>query len=799
MKKINPAYNPYEILRKVLLPYWPIFAISVAGAYLIGKTYLRFQLSEFQVFARLLIKEEGGIESALLRELNIESPAKLVDNEIEILKSSNITDDIAKNINAYVRITQKGNFQSVVMPYDFPIRFEALKEDSLLELPNKIIRIAEKGKYFTIDGKKYQPRTQIVNFEGFDFRMEVDPVALANVITSTDYKLEIISAQGASQSIGKRLSAIKVGKNTSIIEVSFIDPNVQNATQILNEVLNVYTDASVTEKRKSAQYSLDFIDQRLRLINGELDSVERNIQNFKSSNGIVDISSQAAQYLSNVRETDERLANLNLQFSILDDIEKYISGKFNNTGIVPSMIGIEGPMLNTLLQDLYRLETELSKRKKISGVRDEIYIGLEEEIAKTKRGIKENMANIRSNLMVTKTVIDRELSKQNSLLSSLPQQERTLVDISRQQNIKNQIYTFLLQKREESAISYAATVSDIRIIERAFGGTQVGPKTQLTYVIGFSLGLLIPFIFLYIWKFMSPKLQYRDEITYLTDVPIVGEIINDPERRKIVVGLKDRGLISESMRTLRTKLGIFFKNPGKKDIVSEELAKFILVTSSIPGEGKTFVSINLGVSYSLTGKRVVLIGADMRKPTLHKVFEINSRNGLSSFLSGTVDVESVIFPTEYDNLFIIPSGVIPPNPTELFESNKMDELFRYLKDNFDVVILDTPPLGLVSDAELLAKYTEMTLFVVRQNKTFKEAIIEVINKANDSGNFQNMGIIFNGIKPNGIGRYAYYGYGYGGYGYGYGYGYSGYGYYAGGVKKTGYGYFFKSLFKGMKN
>jgi capsular exopolysaccharide synthesis family protein len=482
----------------------------------------------------------------------------------------------------------------------------------------------------------------------------------------------------------------------------------------------------------------------------------------------------------------------------LDDIEKYINGKFNNSGIVPSMIGIEGPMLNTLLQDLYRLEIEISRRKKISGVRDEIYIGLEEEIAKTKRGIKENMANIRSNLMVTKSVIDRELSKQNSLLSSLPQQERTLVDISRQQNIKNQIYTFLLQKREESAISYAATVSDIRIIERAFGGTQVGPKTQLTYVIGFSLGLLIPFIILYIWKFMSPKLQYRDEITYLTDVPIVGEIINDPEKRKIVVGLKDRGLISESMRTLRTKLGIVFKSTNKKDVISEELAKFILVTSSIPGEGKTFVSINLGVSYSLTGKRVVLIGADMRKPTLHKVFEINSRNGLSSFLSGTVDVDRVIFPTEYDNLFIIPSGVIPPNPTELFESSKMDELFQYLKNHFDVIILDTPPLGLVSDAELLAKYTEMTLFVVRQNKTFKEAIIEVINKASDSGNFQNMGIIFNGIKPNGIGRYAYYGYGYGGYGYGYGYGYSGYGYYGGGVKKTGYGYFFKSLFKGMK-
>ncbi len=796
MKKINPAYNPYEILRKVLLPYWPIFAISVAGAYLVGKTYLRFQLAEYQVFARLLIKDDGGIESALLKELNIQSPTKSVDNEIEILKSSNITDDIAKNINAYVRITQKGNFQSVVMPYDFPIRFEALNEDSLVELPSKIIRINEGGNFFTIDGKKYQPRTQLVNFDGQDFRMEVDPVKLKNQLTTTDYKLEIIAPSLASKSIGGRLSATKVGKNTSIIEVSFIDPNIQNATQILNEVLNVYTDASVIEKRKSAQYSLDFIDQRLRLINGELDSVERNIQNYKSINGIVDISSQAALYLSNVQETDKQLGSLNLQFSVLEDIEKYVNGKSNSNGIVPSMIGIEGPLLNTLLQDLYRLETELSKRRKISGIRDEVYIGLEEEIAKTKRGIKENIANIRSNLNVTKNVIDRELLKQNSLLSGLPQQERTLVDISRQQNIKNQIYTFLLQKREESAISYAATVSDIRIIERAYGGTQVGPKTQLTYVIGISLGLLIPFVLLYIWKFLSPKVQYRDEITFLTEVPVLGEIINDPEKRKIVVGLKDRGMISESMRTLRTKLGGILNSSAKHD--KEGMAKVMLVTSSVPGEGKTFLSVNLGVSYSLTGKRVVLIGADMRKPTLHKVFDIHSRNGLSSFLSGTSDIETVIFPTAYDNLFIIPSGVIPPNPTELFESTSMEELMNYLYSNFDIVIMDTPPLGLVSDAELLAKYSSLTLFLVRQDRTFKEAILEVINKANDTQNFLNMGIVFNGIKPNGIGRYAYYGYGYGGYGYGYGYGYSGYGYYGSGVKKTGYGYYFKSFFKGFK-
>jgi capsular exopolysaccharide synthesis family protein len=205
----------------------------------------------------------------------------------------------------------------------------------------------------------------------------------------------------------------------------------------------------------------------------------------------------------------------------------------------------------------------------------------------------------------------------------------------------------------------------------------------------------------------------------------------------------------------------------------------------------------LGVSYSLTGKRVLLVGADMRKPSLHKPFKINTRKGLSSYLSGASDLDAIIYETEYDNLSIIPSGVIPPNPTELFENPLMNTLVEALKERFDMIIIDSPPLGLVSDAELLAKYADMSIFLLRQGKTFKDAVMEVLIRAQETGLFKNMSLVFNGVKPTGIGKYAYYGYGYGGYGYG-GYGYGGYGYYGSGVKKTGYGFYLKRLFGRIK-
>lgn len=785
--KENPAYNPYEIVRKVILPFWPVFLITLVIAYFAGKTYLRFQTPLYEVYAKILLKVDGGIEQSILKELNVFSAQKSVENEMEILRSSNITDDIARRLNTYIQITQMGDISKVVMNYEFPWKLEAINEDSIHSISDLEIIFNPDFESFQINGKKLPLKNQIIRINKTQYRLTIDIESMLKINVNTPYRLSIWDIKSAAAQLSTKLRTTQIGENTTIIGIKYQDPNVINAQRIVNEVLQSYMSSSVADKRKSAQFSLDFIDSRLRLINGELDSVERKIERFKLKNGIIDLSAQANLYLNTVKETDQRMANIDLQLSVLQDIEQYINGKIGNSGIVPSTMGIDEPLLNNLLKRLFDLESEKSKRQKISGVNDEVYLGFEDEIDKVKRAISDNIQSIRSNLKISKSQINAELISKNSLLNQIPEQERRLIDISRQQTIKNEIYTFLLQKREESAISYAATVSDVRIIEKAFGGTKISPKPNLVYVTAFSLGIFIPLILLFILIMLNPKIQFRNELEYLTEIPIVGEIMFDKQKRNIVVGLKDRSLISESLRTIRTKLS-HIKG------VSNSSCKTILVSSSIPGEGKTFLSVNLGISYSLTGKKVLLVGGDMRKPTLHRPFKLQSRKGLSSFLSGASDIETVIFPTEFDNLFIIPSGVIPPNPTELFESETMSNLMAELKSRFDVVIVDSPPLGLVSDAELLAKYCDISLFVVRQNRTFKDAVVEVLEKANTNGVFNNIMMVFNGVKPTGIGKYAYYGYGYGGYGYG-GYGYGGYGYYGGGVKKTGYGYYMKRLFK----
>ena len=410
-------------------------------------------------------------------------------------------------------------------------------------------------------------------------------------------------------------------------------------------------------------------------------------------------------------------------------------------------------------------------------------ISLKDEIIKVKESIKENIRNIRNNLNISKARITEELYRQNGLLQGIPLKERLLIDIGRQQNIKNEIFTFLLQKREESAIAYASTVSDSRIIESAYGGNLISPKTGLTYAMWFTLGLFLPLVFFIWFVLLNPKIQFKNEIESLTKIPVIGEIMYDSEGRDFVVSMKDRGIIAESLRTIRTKLS-YFKT-------SESKSKVILMSSSVPGEGKSFLSINLGISYSLTGAKVLLIGGDMRKPVLHKPFKISVRKGLSSYLSSAENIDDVIFNTDFENLFVMPSGVVPPNPSELLEGEKFSILMSDLKAKYDLIIIDSPPIGLVSDAEILANYSDINLFVVRYNVTHKEAVEEVLEKASNSGVFKNMGIIYNGIKQKGLGRYGYYGYGYN-YGYGYGYGYGGYGYY-GGRKKTGYSYFIKKF------
>ncbi len=778
------VFTPYNIIKRVILPYWPVYILTFIGAYFLGKYQLSKESYVYEVYGKVLIKPElsSGKGQQVLEDLDMFASTKVVDNELEIIKSRMLSAEVAKSINSYVRYYTPTERKYIELDWDFPIQFEAINEDSLRGTGSEVtIIIGSRKQNMRIDGKVYAIKDQTIKLRDEYYRVTILPESL-NKINPGLYKFRISSLEEEIQRLVSGVIPAPTGKGTTIIGIRFSGLNIRNCHRVVNEYINQYTNSGVEDKRRVAQYTISFIEERLRLVSGELDSVESNIENFKKKTGVIDVGSQSSLYMNKVINFDVELNKVNLRLDLLKSIESYLLNNRNNPGLAPSLMDVADPLLSTLLVRLYDLEFNYNRQKKISGVLNENLINLTEEIKEVKKSIFENINGIRENLVINKRQIERQLDQSKGELMMFPSKERELIDISRQQAVKNEIFSYLLEKREESAISFASTVSDVRVIERAYGSTTLSPKPHLTYGLNFSLAVFLPLMFFF-WRVMlNPKIQFRDEIEEMLNLPLLGELMFDEKKRGVIMNHNERGHLAESLRSLRTKL-TYFKTQSNHQV--------LMISSSLPGEGKSFISVNLGLSYSLINNKVVLVGGDLRKPTLHKMFNMSMKKGLSSYLNNSSKLDEVVYATEYDNLYILPSGAIPPNPSELLEGTRMTTLVEELKQKFDIVIFDTPPLGLVSDAEIIARHCDVHMFVVRYNYTPKEVVENVLEKAKATGLFRQFSVIFNGIKPKGLGKY---GYSYGNY---YAYGYNGYGYYGSTKNRNRFGirYLFKKIIK----
>ena len=778
------VFTPYNIIKRVILPYWPVYILTFIGAYFLGKYQLSKESYVYEVYGKVLIKPElsSGKGQQVLEDLDMFASTKVVENELEIIKSRMLSAEVAKSINSYVRYYTPTERKYIELDWDFPIQFEAINEDSLRGTGSEVsIIIGSRKQNMRIDGKVYAIKDQTIKLRDEYYRVTILPESLTKINPGL-YKFRISSLEEEVQRLVSGVTPAPTGKGTTIIGIRFSGLNIRNCHRVVNEYINQYTNSGVEDKRRVAQYTISFIEERLKLVSGELDSVESNIENFKKKTGVIDVGSQSSLYMSKVVNFDIELNKVNLRLDLLKSIESYLLNNRNSPGLAPSLMDVADPLLSTLLVRLYDLEFNYNRQKKISGVLNENLINLTEEIKEVKKSIFENINGIRENLVINKRQIERQLDQSKGELMMFPSTERELIDISRQQAVKNEIFSYLLEKREESAISFASTVSDVRVIERAYGGTTLSPKPHLTYGLNFSLAVFLPLVFFF-WRVMlNPKIQFRDEIEEMLNLPLLGELMFDEKKRGVIMNHNERGHLAESLRSLRTKL-TYFKTQSNHQV--------LMISSSLPGEGKSFISVNLGLSYSLINNKVVLVGGDLRKPTLHKMFNMSMKKGLSSYLNNSSELDDVVYATEYDNLFILPSGAIPPNPSELLEGPRMLTLVEELKQKFDIVIFDTPPLGLVSDAEIIARHCDVHMFVVRYNYTPKEVVENVLEKAKSTGLFRQFSIIFNGIKPKGLGKY---GYSYGNY---YAYGYNGYGYYGSTKNRNRFGirYLFKKIIK----
>ena len=568
----------------------------------------------------------------------------------------------------------------------------------------------------------------------------------------------------------KSLSVEPTSKTTSVAVISLKNSSLQRGQDFINQLLEMYNRNTNNDKNEIAQKTAEFIDERIGIISKELGSTEANLESFKRDAGITDLTSEAQIALAGNAEYEKKSVENRTQISLVNDLRKYLRG--NEYEVLPSNVGLQDAALIGAIERYNEMLIERKRLLRTSTENNPTIVNLDTSIRAMKANVQATLEGTLQGLMITKESLDREASRYSRRISNAPGQERAYVSIARQQEIKAGLYLMLLQKREENAIALAATANNAKIIDEAIADDiPVSPKRSMIYLIALILGIGIPVGIIYLIDLTKFKIEGRADVEKLTSVPVVGDIpLTDEKNDKngsIAVFENKNNLMSETFRNIRTNLQFMLDNDQK----------VILVTSTVSGEGKSFVSSNLAISLSLLGKKVVIVGLDIRKPGLNKVFQLsNKERGITQYLSNPeMDLMELVQLSDVNkNLFILPGGTVPPNPTELLARNGLDRAIETLKKNFDYVILDTAPIGMVTDTLLIGRVADLSVYVCRADYTHK-AEYTLINELSFEKKLPNLCTVINSVDLKKR-KYGYY-YGYGKYGKHYGYG-----------KRYGYGY-----------
>jgi len=759
-RKINEEVEESLIQQLVskYLPYWPMFLIAIALALGIAFIYLRYKVPIYEATATIIIKDEkkGNEASKLMESLDQISSKKIVENEIEILQSRTLMTNVVKALNLYAPVYEQGQVHTIAAYTKSPITIVSPLPDSIMELDKIYFSYNPEKESVLLNNKYSYPLNQLVNTPYGVLKFVPNKYYMPGDTLSDKLYFSLANPSNVAQDLLGALRVEPSSKLSSVIDLYFRDESPQRAEDILNQLLKAYDQASINEKDKLAANTLAFVNERLNSVAHDLDSIEKKVQQYKSGKGAVDVSSQGQLFLQNVSANDQKIGELNTQLSMLNQVEKFVTNESNGSAIVPSTLGVSDPMLSELLDKLYNSELEYEKLRKSVGENNPTLVGLRDQINKIKPNILQNIQSQQQTLTAARQNLYATNGSYNSILQTVPQKERDLLDISREQSTKNEIYAFLLQKKEESELSYAASLSDHRLVDTAQAGqSPVSPKRMLIYLIAVIGCMGACFAFINIKDALTGKVLYRSEIEARTSIPVIGEVAFEKSKSVLVIQEGQRSFIAEEFRRLRISLSFLGIN---------ETHKKILVTSSISGEGKSFIAANLAVSLSLTGKKVVLVDLDLNNPTIAKILKVTQEDGITEYLKGEKEPEEIIKRVKaHENLFFISAGSIPENPTELLTNGKVKDIIEYLDNIFDIVIIDTSPIVLVTDGYLLTGLCDATLYIIRHKYTPK-ILLKRIDEGIQINPINNPAIIFNGVRMRGFFKNNY------GYGYDYVYG-----------------------------
>ena len=762
--------------------YWFVLSLIIFGG--IGAIYLRYTTPLYQSTAKLLIKDDDngssrrGSSLQNITNLGTISNSAGIDNEMEILSSHSIAEDAIRDLKLYVNYTTEGKVKDVITYRDqsLVVDIDAAHLDRLNRPIN--LNITKNGSSFVVNGT-YSVPTDEENSEGpFSINKKFTslPATIptrAGIITINSnngrtlhegqvLKVSILSPKMASDKYVGELKIGQSGKGTSILQLQLTDEVPQRSLDYLKQLAIVYNRQANEDKNAVAHQTEKFINSRLEKINAELGKTEGELQNYKQKNGMVELKMNASNSVSNQNTSEQKLAEMETQIELFNTIAREVESSSRNlTQVIPSNVGLDDESSTSLINKYNELVLERNRLLRSASESSPVVEPLTDQIRDLNVNIRRAIAAARKNLQIQRDAVLAQVTKYTDQVEETPQQERMLTQIGRQQEVKSGLYLMLLQKREENSISLAATADKGRLIDDPQLNGKVSPNSTYIMLIAFVIGLAIPVFIILIIQFFRYKIEGHDDVARLTKLPIIADIAIASNSAKgkadIVVHENQNNQMEEIFRSLRTNLQ-FMLHEGEK---------VVLFTSSTSGEGKTFTAANLSVSFGLLGKKVILVGLDIRRPRLAEQFGINDhKHGITNLLvkdnPNREDVEAQILPSGVNkNLDLLMAGPVPPNPAELIARNSLDTIIEILKEKYDYIMIDTAPVGLVTDTLQIARVTNVSVYMCRADYTPK-ASFAMINSLAKEEKLPNMAMVLNGVDMSKR-KYSYY-YGYGKYG-----------------------------------
>lgn len=767
------------------LIHWPWFAaciiLCLAGAWL----YLRYTAPVYNIAASVIIKDndkssKSSTGMADLEDLGFYSSISNFDNEVEILQSRTLIRKVVEELDLYINYAAPGKFHDIELYKNSPVKVwitpeeaEKLPGDAQLQLT--LLPGNRLNAQVTIGEEEYTkqfdklPALLTTPRGTFSFTpTDSVPATSEQRILAT-----VSSPRGVANGYRGSLAIEPSSKTTTIAQISLKSTNRQRGADFINKLVEIYNRDANDDKNEVATKTAEFIDERIKIINGELGTTEQELETFKRDAGLTDLKSDAQLALSENSEYEKKRAENSTQLRLVQFLASYANNPDHAYEVLPVNVGLSDTGLAELINRYNEMLLERKRLLRSSSETNPVVVNLDASIRAMRSNVLTTINSVQRGLAITQADLERQAGKYAGRITNAPGQERQLVSISRQQEIKAGLYLMLLQKREENAITLASTANNARIVDEALAdAVPVSPKGKMIYLVALIVGIALPVAVIYLIELFKYKIEGRADVEKITSLPIVGDVPlsagKAEESGNIVVHENQNDLMAETFRNIRTNV-LYMMQSNQK---------VILITSTTTGEGKTFIASNLATSLALLGKQVVIVGLDIRKPGLNKAFRLSRKEGgISQFLADPehTDLMKLVQVSSVNpNLYILPGGPIPPNPTELVAREALPQAIRQLEERFDYVILDTAPIGMVTDTQLIARVADVSVYVCRADYTHK-ADYTLINDLDEQKKLPNLCTIINGLDMKKK-KYGYY-YGYGKYGKYYGYG-----------KKYGYGY-----------